>query len=118
MPQVIVRYEPTLVTYAMIRTIDTLLSPMVARAASIPGGPQFTLKDIEFYPYENQLGSRAPRLSIEIRTLGITGRIASLNAALVEMKETVLAEVIAPNLPLNDDLLIWLQPISSDGHHV
>jgi hypothetical protein len=119
MPQIIVRYNPKLISPDMLKHLDSVFSPVVANLASVASGPIFTAKDVDFFTYANETSSRCPDLAIEIRTIGHADRIESLNqSAQILVDIVVKALIVKCGLNIPPHGFLWIQAISPAGVHV
>lgn len=125
MPQVILRYTAS---YKQLRTLPHQLIaigrqflPHIAQLASTDEVP-LTVDDIEWYPQRIELGSIAPKYSLEIRTIGYDDRKERFGRDDVKALKVILLAILGTFCDSEEDKLtelpIWVHFIDPDGVHV
>jgi len=128
MPVVTLKFMPNVLeskAYALA-CIGAHFQWAVARACSFKddeGEHTLESSDVDFVPYEYQLGSIAAMLSIEIETYGFAGRKKKLNKTAMLALKADLMTAIQPHLTKGidfneEDRCLWMKYVDPDGEHI
>ncbi len=117
MPQIIIRYDPVLVDVTEIANMGDICRDLVADAASTEEVP-FGSSDIDYITQPYGPGTIAPKVAIEIRTVGRPERVKKLNKErLLQLKKDFL-DIGFNQYAKESEPLIWMQFIDPRGEHV